>query len=112
MQDHPWGMMDAGININMDPLLRYPGTSHGTNDAVTETISQFFGYNPIDMDASLIPTASGFQPDPHTPPPMPDMHTQEDEIQYGRGHRVPIPRDAGRLSSSGRRQRPTRPRRH
>ena len=112
MQDPTWGMMDAGINLNVEPPLGYPGTSHGTDNAVTETISQFFGYNPIDMDASFIPTASGFHPDLHTPPPMPDTQTQEDETEYGRGHRIPIPRAAGRLSPSGRRQRTTRSRRH
>jgi hypothetical protein len=74
------------------------------------SVTDFFSYDPASTSGSLIPPPSGCQHVLHTPLPPHDTHTEEDEQQYGRGHRAPHPpREC--LSPSGRRHMQPRPHR-
>jgi hypothetical protein len=55
------------------------------------SVPDFFSYDPASTSGSLIPPPSGSQHVFHTPPPAPDTQPEEDERQYGRGHREPHP---------------------
>lgn len=110
MQDIPDRTWDddnnqTGLNTQIRGALPYHA------DPVTAAVTDFFGgdvigpsFIPEESQAYAYNFASGSQQGLQTPPPAQESQTQEAEVQYGRGFRVP--QAPNRLSLSGRKERP------
>jgi hypothetical protein len=102
--------MGAGIGHTLALPQGFEYVQRHDNTELFSSFTDFFSYDSASTSGSLNPTPSGSQHVLHTPPPTHDTHTEEDEPQYGRGHRAPHPlREL--LSPSGHRHRQPRPRR-
>jgi hypothetical protein len=102
--------MGAGIGYTMALPQGFEHMLRQDNTKKKLSVPDFFSYDPASISGSLIPPPSGSQHVLHTPPPPPDTQPEEDERQYGRGHREPHP-PRERLSPSGHRHRQPRSRR-
>ena len=113
-QDSTWDEMGDGIGYNMArPEGREQIQPHKytepSQDNFSGVITDFFGFDPTHTTTSLIPEYSECEPVLRTPSPEPEIQADDDDQQYGRGHRQHKSQD--RLSHTGPRPRVRRPRR-
>lgn len=114
--DSTWDEMGAGVGYSIsrpegrEQMQPHENTAPSQENQYSSIITDFFGFDPTGTTATLIPGYSETEPILRTPTPSEqDINLEEDEQQYGRGHRQHVSQD--RLSPSGPRPRTRRPRR-